>query len=220
MEGFLDKVKSWLGKVRGAPLFGAMAEDLITLIDLLRDYSRGVYKNLPKGVIIAAVIGLGYALCPIDLILDVIPFAGYLDDAAILMLLLDFFIARDILRYRSWKKELQGKGLLALREKQKTEIMKKIGTRRLAAAYLTEEKKIRLLLCEEGERKKPLRCESVLTDIAGEQLSALGVESWEDIGGFYTEVFRDPRIPWSALGPRPFMPEYDPGARTDDFVVV
>ena len=218
MEGFLKKVKIWLGKVQDLPLFGSMAEDLMTLIDLLSDYRRGIYKNLPRGVIIAAAIGLGYALCPIDLILDIIPFAGYLDDAAILFLLLDFFIARDILRYRSWKKELQSKGLIALREKQTAEILGKIGQRRLAAAFLTEEKQIRLLLCGAGEAKKPLRCQSVLTDIAEGQLNTLGVESWEEIGSFYTDVFRDPRFAWSVLGPRPFMPEYDPGAKTDDFV--
>ena len=220
MEGFLNKVRSWLGRVRNVPLFGAMAEDLVTLMDLLSDYSRGVYKNLPRGVIIAAAVSLGYALCPIDLILDVIPFAGYLDDAAILMLLMDFFIARDILRYRGWKAELQGKGRLALREKEAAQMRKIVGTKRLAAACLTEEKKIRLLLCGSGETKKPLRCESVLTDIAGEQLKALGLDSWEDIGAFYTEVFRDPRIPWSALGARPFMPEYDPRAKTDEFIIM
>ncbi len=219
MEGFLDKVRSWLGRVGNVPLLGSMAEDLATLIDLLSDYRRGVYKKVPRGVLIAAAIGLGYALCPIDLILDVIPFAGYLDDAAILMLLLDFFIARDILRYRGWKAELQGRGRLALRENQREEIRKRIGTKSLAAAYLTEERKIRLLLCGSGEKKKPLRCESTLMELPAEQLAGLELDSREDIGAFYTEVFQDPRIPWSVLGPRPFMPEYDPQAKTDAFVI-
>ena len=218
MDGFLKKVKIWLGKVQDLPLFGSMAEDLITLLDLLADYSRGIYKNLPRGVIIAAAVGLGYALFPIDFILDVIPFVGYLDDAAILMLLLDFFIARDISRYRTWKQELQSKGLSALREKQTAEILETIGKKRLAAAYLTESRQLRLLLCDAAETRKPLRCRSVLTDIPGEQLAALGAESWEDIGQFYTELFRDSRFSWSVLGMRPFMPEYDPQAKTDDFV--
>ena len=80
-----------------------MAEDLMTLIDLLTDYRAGIYRDLPKGVFIACAISLGYALFPVDLILDIIPFVGYLDDAAILMLLLDFFVARDIQRYQNWK---------------------------------------------------------------------------------------------------------------------
>ena len=86
MDGFLKKVKQWLHKVSGTPVLGSMAEDLMTLIDLLTDYRAGIYRDLPKGVFIAAAMGLGYALFPVDLILDIIPFAGFLDDAAILML--------------------------------------------------------------------------------------------------------------------------------------
>lgn len=219
MEKFLKQVKRWLGKVRKLPLFGSMAEDLVTLLDMLSDYCRGVYRDLPKGVLIAGAVGLGYALFPIDLILDVIPFVGYLDDAAILMLLLDLFVARDLLRYRSWKEALRKKGLQALGENCTAEILKLLKNKHLAAAFLTEKRQIRLLLCDPADRRKPLPCQSVLTDIPEEKLTALGAESWEAIGHFYTELFRDPRINWSHLGPRPFMPEYDPQAKTDDFVI-
>lgn len=219
MDEFLKKVKGWLGKVQSLPLFGSMAEDLVTLLDMLSDYRQGAYRDLPKGVLIAGAIGLGYALFPIDLILDVIPLIGYLDDAAILMLLLDFFIARDILRYRNWKEALQEKGLRALRESCIGEILRLIGNQSLAAAFLTEEKKIRFLLCDPEDRQKPLPCQGKLADIPEETLAALGADSWESIGQFYTDVFRDPRIRWSYLGARPFMPEYDPQAKTDDFVI-
>ena len=219
MEKFLTSTKRWLGKVTNVPLFGSMADDLITLIDMLMDYHQGFYKNLPRGILIAAIIALGYALCPVDLILDIIPFVGFLDDAAILMLMLDFFIARDILNYRNWRSRIWDRGRLALREKQAAELISVMGKEHLAAAYLTEEKQIRLLLCSDTAAKTPLRCRSLLADIPLAQLASLGMESWEDIGAFYTEVFQHPRIPWSALGPRPFMPEYDPQAKTDDFVI-
>ena len=219
MDGFLKKVKKWLSRVRNTPVLGSMAEDLMILIDLLADYRAGIYRDLPKGVFIACAISLGYALFPVDLILDIIPFVGYLDDAAILMLLLDFFVARDILRYRNWKAGLQSRGLYALRESVTADILTLIGEKRLAAAYLTEKQQIRLLLSEPGDTRHPLPCVSCVTGIPKEQLTALGADSWEAIGQFYTEVFRDSRIPWSHLGPRPFMPEYDPQASTDDFII-
>ena len=78
MDGFLKKVKKWLSRVRSTPVLGSMAEDLMILIDLLADYRAGIYRDLPKGVFIAAAISLGYALFPVDLILDIIPFVGYL----------------------------------------------------------------------------------------------------------------------------------------------
>jgi uncharacterized membrane protein YkvA (DUF1232 family) len=219
MDGFLKKVRAWLGKVTDTPILGSMASDLLTLLDLLSDYRAGVYRDLPKGVFIAAALGLGYALCPVDLILDIIPLAGFLDDAAILALLLDFFIARDLSRYQTWKSGLQTRGLAALRENCAEEILKLLGDRCLAAAFLTEKRQLRLLLCEADDCRHPLPCQSIVTGIPKEQLSGLGVESWEDIGAFYTEVFRDHRIRWSHLGKRPFMPEYDEQAKTDDFIV-
>ena len=219
MDTFLNRVKSWLGRVRDLPLFGSMAEDLLALMDMLRDYRAGIYKSLPRGVLIAAAIALGYALCPIDLILDVIPFAGYLDDAAILALMLEFFVARDILKYRAWRSELRATGRKALRDNRVAELLTLVGGQRLAAAFLTEDKQLRLLLCDPEEKRIPLRCRSVLADIGESRLTALGVESWEELGSFYTEVFQDPRLPWSVLGPRPFMPEYDPAAKTDEFII-
>lgn len=219
MDAFLKKVRRWLTKAAQLPLFGSLAGDLITLLDMLSDYRAGIYRDLPKGVFLAGAIGLGYALCPIDLILDVIPFAGYLDDAAILMLLLDLFIARDLLRYRRWKEALQEKGLRALRENCTADILGLMDGKALAAAFLTDEKKLRLLLCDPADKRKPLPCKALPADIPADRLAALGAESWEDIGGFYTELFRDPRIRWSHLGQRPFMPEYDPQAKTDDFMI-
>lgn len=219
MEKFLQKMKSWLGKVRHVPLIGGMAADLMTVLDLVADYHRGIYRNIPRGTVFALTAALAYALCPIDLILDAIPFAGLLDDAAILGLMLDFGMAGDLLRYRTWRETLRADGRKALRENRVTEFLTLIGKKRLGAALLTENRQIKLLLCPEGETHVPIHCCAVLTDICEAQLSALGVESWEDIGAFYTEVFEDPRFSWSALGRRPFMPEYDPGAKTDDFIV-
>ena len=81
MDKFLKAIRKWALKVKNIPLLGALAEDLATLLDMLRDCSQGIYRKLPRGLMIATVIALVYALSPIDLLPDLIPLAGFLDDA-------------------------------------------------------------------------------------------------------------------------------------------
>lgn len=219
MDKFLKSIRKWACKVKNIPLLGALAEDLSTLLDMLRDCSRGVYRKLPRGLMIAAVIALAYALSPIDLLPDLIPLAGFLDDAAVLAVLLEFCVAGDLLRYRAWRDPLRQKGLEALNDNLTAQILEIIGNLRLAAAFLTEQKQIRMLLCAPGETAHPLPCREALLDLPLEQLETLGVEDWENLGQFLSLIFDDDRIPWSHLGPRPFRPEYDPQAQTDEFII-
>lgn len=219
MDKFLKALRRWAVKLKNIPLLGALADDLVTLLDLLRDCFRGLYPKLPRGLMIGTVIILGYALSPIDLLPDLIPLLGFLDDAAVLALLLEFCVAGDLLRYRAWREGLREKGLDALRENLIREILSILGENRLAAAFLTEEKKIRLLICPPEEKEAPLRCRSVLLTPPLEQLENLGVEDWEQLGSFFTRVFQSGEIPWSSLGPRPFSPEYDGQTNTDDFII-
>ena len=219
MDRFLKALRRWAGKIKNIPLLGALADDLVTLLDMLKDCTTGCYRKLPRGLMAATVIALGYALSPIDLIPDLIPFAGFLDDAAILALLLEFCIAGDLLRYRAWRDGLREKGLDALRENLLREILSALGEDRLAAAFLTEQKEIRLLICSAQQTQPPLHCRSQLLMPPLEQLENLGVTDWEQLGAFFTRVFETGNLPWSVLGPRPFRPEYDPDTTTDEFII-
>ena len=219
MDKFLKALRRWAGKIKNIPLLGSLADDLVTLLDLLRDCGSGVYRKLPRGLMAATVIALGYALSPIDLIPDLIPFAGFLDDAAILAVLLEFCIAGDLQRYRAWRDGLREKGLNALRENLLREILSALGEDRLAAAFLTEQKEIRLLICSAQQTQPPLHCRSRLLMPPLEKLENLGVADWEALGAFLTRVFETGNLPWSALGPRPFSPEYDGQTNTDDFII-
>lgn len=105
MEGFLKKVALWLEKIRSAPVIGGMVEDLITMTQLLSDCTRGIYEKLPRWTVFGILAALFYAFSPIDLILDFIPLAGFLDDAAVIGLVLELGLARDLMQYREWKKQ-------------------------------------------------------------------------------------------------------------------
>ena len=208
MEQFLQKVALWLEKIRSAPVIGSLVEDLITMTQLVSDCTRGIYEKLPRGTVIGIVFALFYAFSPIDLILDVIPFAGYLDDAAVISLILELGLARDLMQYRDWKRVRRNEEIESWRQALVAEYLTHIGDRELAAAYLTEDRRIRLLLAAPGDTSRPLPCRSRYVPIDEAKLAELELQSWEQLGEFFSQVFRDTRFTWSRFGRQPFRPEY------------
>jgi len=85
---------------------GAIAKiwgDLKLMISLIIDYSKGNYTDAPWSTIAAATGAVIYFVSPIDIIPDVIPVIGYLDDAIVIKLALDFS-GDDLKKYAAWKK--------------------------------------------------------------------------------------------------------------------
>jgi len=59
-------------------------DDLQTSVRLVRAWGRRDYAGVGRGTLALLVGALLYFVCPIDAIIDAIPFFGYLDDAAVL----------------------------------------------------------------------------------------------------------------------------------------
>ena len=219
MEGFLKKVALWLEKIRSAPVIGGMVEDLITMTQLLSDCTRGIYEKLPRWTVFGILAALFYAFSTIDLILDFIPLAGFLDDAAVIGLVLELGLARDLMQYRDWKNQRRSEEIDRYRKQLAGEYLAQLDGRALAAAYLTADRQIRLLLAEPGDPSRPLPCRTVCVPIDEERIAALELTEWEELGAFFTQVFRDNRILWTRFGRQPFRPEYT--CQIDDaFVIV
>ena len=219
MEKFLEKVALWLEKIRKTPVLGNLVEDLMTMTQMVSDCFRGIYEDLPRGTVIGICAALFYAFSPVDLILDIIPFAGYLDDAAVISLILELGLARDLMQYRDWKRQKRLDGLDECRGDLIRGLLEAIGDQDLAAAYLTEDQRIRLLLSEPGDISRPLPCRTKYVSIDLERLAALDIADWEQLGDFLSQIFRDSRFRWSRFGRQPFRPEY--ACQIDDaFVLV
>jgi uncharacterized membrane protein YkvA (DUF1232 family) len=77
-------------------------EDYRVLKELIRDYRGGRYRQALYGTIAAAVFALLYVFNPFDLLPDVLPFIGVLDDASVVAACL-MLIERDLGKYRNWK---------------------------------------------------------------------------------------------------------------------
>jgi uncharacterized membrane protein YkvA (DUF1232 family) len=64
-------------------------DDLLTLVYLLRDWSKGRYPNVPPNTILLVVAALLYFLSPVDTIPDFLGAMGFTDDAAVVMFVLN-----------------------------------------------------------------------------------------------------------------------------------
>jgi uncharacterized membrane protein YkvA (DUF1232 family) len=105
VKQLLSKAKGVLKKAEKVPVIGAILDDLLTMLDLIGDYAKGSYRNIPTRVIVSAVAGVIYFVSPIDLIPDVIPVLGWLDDVAVLTTLLGTGLSLELDKYRKWKEQ-------------------------------------------------------------------------------------------------------------------
>ncbi len=74
------------------------------MFGMLKDYRKGLYKDVPWFSIAAIAFVLLYVLNPLDIIPDFLPGIGYVDDFALLTITLRF-IETDLHKYLDWKLE-------------------------------------------------------------------------------------------------------------------
>ena len=83
-------------------LLARLFQDLKLLIPLIRDYWKGIYRDVSVKSIVIFVVALAYIISPIDLIPDYLIGLGQIDDAAILGLSL-YFLEGELRKYKEWK---------------------------------------------------------------------------------------------------------------------
>lgn len=72
---------------------GEQLENFKLLWQLLQDYSSGRYRNVPWRLIAAAGFAAAYLIAPADVIPDVLPVIGLVDDASVFALVVAGFQA-------------------------------------------------------------------------------------------------------------------------------
>ena len=77
------------------------------VFELVADYARGNYSQAPWRTIAAAILAIVYAINPFDIIPDFIPGVGWIDDIAILGLLLSglSYDLKDYCRFKGVEPE-------------------------------------------------------------------------------------------------------------------
>jgi uncharacterized membrane protein YkvA (DUF1232 family) len=85
----------------GGPL-GRFVEDGRLLVSMVKDYWSRRYRQVPYATVGSVVVALLYVLNPLDLVPDILPIIGQVDDALIIAACLAL-IEQDLYNYRAWK---------------------------------------------------------------------------------------------------------------------
>jgi uncharacterized membrane protein YkvA (DUF1232 family) len=68
----------------------------------VKDWRTGKYRQALYGTIAAVVFALIYVFNPFDIVPDILPVIGVVDDATVIGALL-MLVERDLQKYRGWK---------------------------------------------------------------------------------------------------------------------
>lgn len=79
-------------------------EDGKLLISIVKDYWAGAYRQIPYGSIASIVFTLIYVFNPFDMMPDMLPIIGQLDDVAVMGACL-ILVEQDLHKYKDWKEE-------------------------------------------------------------------------------------------------------------------
>jgi uncharacterized membrane protein YkvA (DUF1232 family) len=102
VEKVVDKSEEIKKKFSAYNPLKRFIEDAKLLIAMVKDYWRKSYRQVPFGVIAAIVFTLIYVLNPFDLVPDVLPVIGEVDDATVVAACL-MLVERDLHNYAKWK---------------------------------------------------------------------------------------------------------------------
>ena len=90
-------------RMRGiAGFFTRLVIDAVDTLAMVWDWFAGRFDWSPMRLIVALFLGVAYLVSPIDIVPDVIPLAGWIDDLMVATAVIR--LARfDLERYRRWK---------------------------------------------------------------------------------------------------------------------
>ncbi|MDF2856769.1 MAG: hypothetical protein K0Q87_2620 [Neobacillus sp.] len=100
-DGLLKKALLKAKNNKGS--LGEAWEKLQLLVDLVKAYSKGEYRQVTKSTIITVIGAILYFVSPVDLVPDFIVGLGILDDAAVIGFTLKK-ISAELDAFNKWKK--------------------------------------------------------------------------------------------------------------------
>ncbi|WP_305907648.1 YkvA family protein [Methylomarinum sp. Ch1-1] len=103
-DRIIEKAREIEAKAKSIPALHKVIKDVLLCLELIRDYRSGVYKDIETWAIVAVAFGLLYLINPVELIPDFIPVVGYLDDVAVMVVVLKL-VKVEIDKYAQWREK-------------------------------------------------------------------------------------------------------------------
>jgi uncharacterized membrane protein YkvA (DUF1232 family) len=85
LQDLIGREEEVIEKLKKVPgVFEKLVNRMRLLFEMLKDFWKGEYREVPWYTIAIAVAAVLYFINPFDIILDIIPGAGYLDDVVVI----------------------------------------------------------------------------------------------------------------------------------------
>lgn len=101
LTSIIDKTKDILNLSSSRHL-SKFLDKIQLMVDMISDYINGNYRDIPWKSLSAIAGALIYLILPLDVLPDLFPFIGLLDDAFIIGLCIKCF-SMDLNQYKIWK---------------------------------------------------------------------------------------------------------------------
>lgn len=86
--------------------FQQLREEFFLMIELIKAYLRRDYRRVPVSLIVTLLGAVLYVVSPIDLIPDLIPGLGFVDDALVISLVLRQ-VRGELEQFRAWQANVE-----------------------------------------------------------------------------------------------------------------
>lgn len=222
-EIFKEKLEAFIKKAYKLPVIGGLVDDIVSMIQLVDSYIKKEYTDIPLSSLISIVGALIYVLSPIDLIPDAIPIIGYVDDAAVVLLVISLGAGHDLKKYKKWQDEQRDEALKNL-EKQTGELIKEmLEGDSLGTIILGNNCMFRILAVVDNTLsadETPLDARVIYLNLPVAILKEMFIETEAEYLSFLNGVIDNTEFEWSSIGQLPAIHEADYEQYEDYFALV
>lgn len=97
-------VKKILYKARKIKGMSSYIDNIESMCRLVKDYASGRYTDVSRKSMVVIASALVYVMTPIDLVPDIIPIIGHLDDIAVIAYVIKVMRV-ELVKYNVWRSE-------------------------------------------------------------------------------------------------------------------